>query len=209
MNQRGEYGSRPRDLCVRDGWPGGFIGAAPIQPDSDRAVEQLDAEMEAIIDATYRSMGVDPKTIRQPSTPDEGWLQRVRAAKAKASQSPLWPFWETTVSPKYDDWKATRTAFRTTPMTSWDDYTRWFGRVNQLRADVKAKGIKLETPDLVDLSKGKETPSDPSDRSKLLKWGAIGALGVGGVVALIALASSTKTERAPYERYRYGYRLAR
>lgn len=206
MNQRGEYGCGPRSCGTRDGWAVGIVGATPLfQPEA--AVDQLDGEMEAITDATYWSMGVDPKVLRHPAAPDETWIQRVREAKAAAMKSPLWSFWETTVSPKYDDWKASHDAFRTKPLASWDDYTRWLSRVQQLRADVKAKGIKLDTPDLIDLSKGGEAPS--VDRDKILKWGAIGALAVGGVIALVALASSTKQAREPYERYRYGYRLAR
>lgn len=200
MNQRGEYGCGPRK-----GWMIALVGAAPFQAgDVDRAVAQLDAEMEAIVDATYRSMGVDPTMLRRPVDADAAWIQRVREAKAKAMQSPLWSFWDITVSPKYEDWKASRTK----PLTSWDDYALWLARVRQLRADVKTKGIKLDTSELIDLSKGSEQ-SPSIDRSKLLKWGAIGALAIGGVAALVALASSTKTEREPYDRYRYGYRLAR
>lgn len=213
MNQRGEYGG-PRGICGDHAWAFAAVGAAPFQPrDAEQAVEQLDAEMEAIINATYRSMGVDPAALRRPVIPDAAWMQRVRDAKAKAMQSPLWSFWEATVSPKYDDWKASRETLRTKPLTSWDDYVLWLSRVRHLRADVKAKGVKLDTPELGDLSKGGEAPaleaSAAFDRSKLLKWGAIGAAGVIGVIALVALSSSTKEAREPYERYRYGYRFAR
>lgn len=208
MNQRGEYGHDPHRLCAARDWMTA-VGAAPWQAgDADRAVNQLDAEMEAIIDATYRSMGVDPAALRRPPEADAAWMQRVRAAKSKAMQSPLWSYWETTVSPKYDDWKRARETFRTKPMTSWDDYVLWLPRVRHLHADVKVKGIKLDTPELVDLSKdiaGKGGEASSIDRSKLLKWGAIGALAIGGVAALAALASSTKSAREPYERYRYGY----
>lgn len=218
MNRRGEYGFRSRSICARDdGWVF-LVGAdAGVKPsDAERAINQLDTEMEAIVDATYRAMDVDPKVLRRPTTADEGWMQRVRDAKAKAMKSPLWSFWETTISPKYEDWKMRSVLFRKqqvtgdagiTPPMTWADYALWLARIQQLRSDVKSKGIKLETPDLVDLSKGEEASSP--DRGKILKWGAIGAIALGGIVALVALASSTKAERAPYERYRYGYRFAR
>ena len=210
MNQRGEYGG-PR-CGARDCWIIA-VGAAPWQAgDAVRAIDQLDAEMEAIINATYRSMGVDPAALRRPADPDAAWMQRVREAKVKAMQSPLWSYWETTVSPKYDDWKHARETFRAKPPTSWDDYVLWLSRVRHLHADVKAKGIKLDTPELVDLSKdsaGKGGEASSFDRSKLLKWGAIGALAIGGVAALVALGSSTKAEREPHARYCYGDCFAR
>lgn len=118
---------------------------------------------------------------------------------------PLWSYWEASISPKYDDWRATRTTFLSHPMPA-EEYDRWLGRVAQLRSDVKAKGVKLETPDPVSLT---QPPAVPSDTSKLLKWGAIGVLAIGGVALLASLASSTKAARAPYERYRYGYLAAR
>ncbi len=217
MNQRGEYGLASRGICGDHVRARAVVGAAPFQAgDAERAVEQLDAEMEAIVNATYRSMNVDPTTLRRPAAPDEAWMQRVRDAKVKAMQSPLWSFWEATASPKYDDWKASRETFRTKPLVAWGEYVVWLSRVRHLRAGVKAKGVKLDTPELIDLSKSNEAApagdaptAGNSDREKILKWGAIGAAGLLGVIALVALSSSTKEAREPYDRYRYGYRLAR
>jgi hypothetical protein len=213
MNQRGEYGRSARlsngharqSGYASRGWYE-WIGAG-AEADADLPIKQfkqIDAEMEVIIDAFYRAMGVDPAAIRHQSvTDEEAWKQRVRAVQTKAKQSPLWAYWESDVSPKYGDWRSTRAAFLTSPMPS-AEYDRWLDRVKQLRADVKAKGIKLETPDPVSLS---QPVGDVGgmDSSKIVKWVAIGGAAILGVVAVVTLASSTKQARAPYERYRYGY----
>lgn len=182
------------------------IGAQLPAADATRALQQIDAEMESIVDAIYRTMGVDPAMIRRPAIADDAWMQRVRAAKAKAQQSPLWSYWESSVSPKYDDWQAARKGLLAKSMTS-EDYDLWVGHVKQLRADVMAKGIKLDVAQPIFMPSVEPVPS--MDTQKILKWGAIGALAIGGVAVLASLASSTKQERAPYERYRYGYLLTR
>lgn len=169
MNQRGEYGPRRGGA----GWQArAHVGAEPL--DAVRALQQIDAEMEAIVDAMYRAMGVG------------AWQPRV-LARAKAKQSPLWPYWESSVSPKYADWRMTQAGFASRPMSA-EEYDRWFGRVAQLRADVRDKGVTLKTPDLVHLTRS-QAPGTPG---KLLKWGAIGALAIGGVALLASLASATR-----------------
>lgn len=206
MNRRGEYGGAGA-LGGRRTW---FIpiGAEPF--DADRALKQIDAEMDAIVDALYRSMGADPKVLRRPAVADDLWMQRVRAAKAKAQQSPLWAYWESNVEPKYTDWRSARQTFATKAMTP-EDYTVWLDRVKSVRSNLAVKGVKLDTPDPVSLSQTgpsqapSQSPFANLDSKKLWKWGAIGALAIGGLVAISALASSTKKARAPYERYRYGY----
>jgi hypothetical protein len=200
MNQRGVYGqSAWRHNGQSDrGWCT-YLGADPS--DADRAFIQIDVEMEAIVDAIYRAMGVDPATLRKPTIADAAWQQRVLAAKTKAQQSPLWSFWESSVSPKYEDWRSVRVTFLTSPMPLVE-YDRWFDRVKQLHAEVKAEGINLKTPDPVSLSR---LAGGGMDSSKIVKWAAIGGAAILGVVAVVALSSSTKQARAPYERYRYGY----
>ena len=139
--------------------------------------------MESIVDAAYRAMGVDPASVRKPAVVDAAWTDRVRAAAAKAKQSPLWTYWESSLSPKYDDWHA----HGKSSITSWDDYDRWLGRVIALRAEAKAKGIKIDTPELVSLAQ----TADGGGSSK--KWGVIGAIALGGIVTVAALASSAST----------------
>lgn len=204
MNGRGEYGGAGALSCT---W---FIpvGAEPF--DAGRAMQQIDAEVDAIVDALYRAMGVDPKVLRRPSVADDLWMQRVRAARTKAQQSPLWTYWETNVEPKYNDWRSAQQAFAAKPMTP-EDYTVWLDRVRSVRANLAVKGVKVETPDPVSLAQVTSAQPAPSqspfaniDTKRLLKWGAIGALAIGGLVAVSALASSTKKAREPYERYRYG-----
>jgi len=183
MNQRGHYGTGPR-LYGRGGGRGlrATVGSQPpwAPEDADHAFRQIDAEMEAIVDATYRAMGVDPAAIRKPVVADAAWTDRVRAATAKAKQSPLWPYWESSVSPKYGDWHAQGKS----AISAWEDYDRWLSRVVALRAEAKDKGIKIETSDLISLL-------PVGDGGAIGKWGAIGAIAVGAVVAGVALAAST------------------
>jgi hypothetical protein len=176
--------------------------------DAQRALDQISAEMDVAIDEIYRAMGVDPATIRKPTVADDAWMQRVRAAQAKARQSPLWPFWESSASPKYDDWQSARKGFSTKPMTR-EDYDRWFGRVKELRAEARDKGVKLSSPEPLHAFVKVGPPAGGFDKAALIKWGAIGAAGILGVLAISSLASSTKDERAKYDRYRYGYLSAR
>ena len=177
MNQRGQYGSASRRGARRTA-----IGAQPFRSeDAEAAFRQIDGEMDVVVDATYRAMGVDPASVRKPVVVDAAWTDRVRAAVAKAKQSPLWAYWESSVSPKYDDWQTHGKA----TITSWADYDRWLARVMGLRAEAKAKGIKIETPELSSLSQ------PPSGSSGSSKWGTIGVIAVGGVVAVAALVAST------------------
>ena len=88
MNQRGEYGAR--QLRGRSSYGRrAVIGAQAF--DADAAFRQIDSEMQAIVDASYRAMGVDPAIIRKPVVADAAWNERVRAAAAKAKQSPHMP----------------------------------------------------------------------------------------------------------------------
>lgn len=206
MNQRGEYGhsrrTNGRSPYGSPGWQAwcAYVGADPF--DAARALDHINAEMENLVNDIYRAMGVDPATIRRPAVADDAWMQRVRAAQAKAKQSPLWSYWESNFSPKYDDWQAARKAFLVKPMTS-EDYDRWLVRVNQVGAEANAKGLHWVGPATSLFAK------PAGDTSNLVKWGLIGALAIGGIALVATLASSTKRERAPYERYRYGYLLAR
>lgn len=186
MNQRGQYGGARGNDRYRGRYsaPRATVGAQPFRPeDADAAFRQIDGEMDVIVDATYRAMGVDPASIRKPVVADAAWSDRVRGAAAKAKQSPLWAYWESSVSPKYDDWQA----HGKTSITSWEDYDRWLSRVMGLRAEAKAKGIKIETPELRSLS----APSGGGESGGGMKWGTIGVIAVGGVVAVAALVAST------------------
>ncbi|HSX23076.1 MAG TPA: hypothetical protein VLE97_09905, partial [Gaiellaceae bacterium] len=194
-NQRGEYGS-----AAHPSWRPVWVPRVGEDPafDAPRALDHVSSEMEAVTDEIYRAMGVDPATIRRPAVADEAWMQRVRAAQAKAKQSPLWTFWESSASPKYDDWQAARKGFASRPMAR-ADYDRWLGRVNELREEARGKGVKLAAGPVRDVfTAAPLAPTSPSEEGKrsLWKWAAIGGAAILGVVAASSLASSTKDERA-------------
>lgn len=228
MNERGQYGRQQR------GYDRGYSARAYGLPaavglniafhspaDSDNAVRQIDSEMNAIMDAMYRAMGVDP-SVRSALSIDEAvksgggtaqdkaklaqWKDRVLAAKATATKSPLWTFFDSAVSPVYGEWMKFRTSDQFyTYFTSWEEYEKWLERAKQLRATVQAKGVKLETPEPADLTKSlaEKAASGIGDIAKdtfaILKWGLIGVLGIGAVVALSSVAMNVKKGRDPAE----------
>jgi hypothetical protein len=186
--------------------------------DSERAVEQIDTEMNAIVDAVYRAMGVDPSTIRRSLTVAEmakmskedvnAWKDRVLVAKAKATQSPLWTFWYSTISPKWEEWARFRESQKYYNLfTSWEEYEQWLDRARQLRGQLKEKGIKIETADPSDLSKtlgGAALDAGAkavADIGKIVKYGVIGALAIGGVIALSSVAHNLRSGKDPAEKY--------
>lgn len=237
MNERGQYGhgggrdsygtvvSSPRSAS----WVGLKLVHTP--GDSERAVRQIDIEINAIIDAMYRAMGVDPSNLRGPKTLTtrewldyiknaprseiEAWKDRVLAAKDKAVQSPLWSFWESAISPVYQDWQhfvQQEDYYRL--FTTWEEYERWLERVRQLRKLVESKGVKVDTSEPQDLGKtlpgeavealgrgAKKAGETALDLVNTLKWVAIGAVGVTAVVVLSSVASNLRSGRDPAEKY--------
>jgi hypothetical protein len=202
--------------------------------DSERATRSIDVEMNAIVDAMYRAMGVDPSILRQKFTIEQvaetqkkgklrglrkpgdpvwkepesqreinEWKDRVQAARAKAEQSPLWSFYISAIAPHYDDWMKFRTDEKFDLFTSWEEYEKWLERVRQLRATVKEKGIRIETPDPLDLTKTlpAELAEGALEFGKILKWGVIGVLGIGAVVALSSVVSNLRSGKDPAEKY--------
>jgi len=194
-----------------------------LPSDSDTAVRQIDTEMNAIVDAMYHAMGADP-TVRKPSwsleqlnkaiakegkLPREArrdpvwkemddWKEQVIANKAIAARSPLWPFFMSAVSPIYDEWQQFRAADKYyTYFTSWEEYEKWLERAKQLRDTVRARGVKIETPAPVDLTKtlGAEGAEGLAGVVSILKWGVVGVLGIGAVVVLSNAASSLRSGR--------------
>jgi hypothetical protein len=215
VNERGQYSRESRAS-----WGPAHIGLKLFHTvgDSERAVEQIDTEMNAIVDAVYRAMGVDPSTLRRSLTVAEmakmskedinAWKDRVFIAKAKATQSPFWTFWYTTVSPKWEEWARFRESQKFYNLfTSWEEYEQWLDRAKQLRGQLKEKGIKIETADPGDLSKtlggaALDTAAKAAtDIGKILKYGVIGALVIGGVVALASVADNLKSKTDPAEKY--------
>jgi len=194
--------------------------------DSERAVDQISTEMDAIVDATYRAMGVDPSQIRhstrtvaeyvkwardfakQSREERNAFLTRVADAKDKAKKSPLWVFWSDAISPTYDEWLRFREKNNYWSLfTSFEEYEHWLERARQLRATAEAKGIHIDSPAPLDLTStlpgeifkaGGETFKE---MGKILKWGVIGALGIGAVVALSSVASKLRSGKDPSETY--------
>lgn len=158
-----------------------MVGAQPFDPEV--ALRQIDAAMEAIVDATYRAMGVDPGAVRKPAVVDMAWTERVKAAVAKAKLSPLWGYWESSVSPKFDDWQAVRKGFSSKPMSP-EEHGRWLGRVDALRAEAQSKGIKIEMPDLAIL-----TQTSAVEGNKIGSVGMLGLIAAGGVVVGVLVTS--------------------
>ena len=223
MNERGQYGNGvPRGTYARGSCA--IVGLKLIHTpgDSDRAVRQIDTEMNAIVDAMYRAMGVDPTSLRKPFTLSEAakmskedrdtrmgpWRDRVLAAKAKAVQSPLWAFFDSAVSPAYGEWlKFLHDHEYYNVFTSWDEYEKSLERARQLRVAVKAKGVHVETPEPVDLTKtlGAEAAEGlkgiGKEALKIMKWAAIGVLAIGGVFALTSAASHLRKGTDPIKSY--------
>ena len=232
MNGRGQYGTSGHVNGQQRGSYGRVTVGLKIfhtPGDSDRAVRQIDTEMNAIVDAVYRAMGADP-SLRRKYTLDEAaklsseerdaWKAAVLASKNQAVQSPLWSFFESAISPAYDEWMKFRGEHEFYNLfTSWEEYENWLARARQLRETATAKGVRLETPDPVDLSKtlpgailetaggaAKKAGEAALDVFKIAKWGAIGALAIGGIFALTSLVSTVRKGREPASYYTGLYR---
>lgn len=233
MNERGQYGNSAvrsmyarayYDPCERS-WDHTVVGlkAFHTMGDSDRATRSIDVEMSAIMDAMYRAMGADPSVRKPPFTFEQTdkmskherdtilgpWKERVLAAKAIATKSPLWPFFDSAVSPTFEEWQAFRGEHEYYNLfTSWEEYEKWLERAKQLRAAVMAKGVRVETPEPLDLTKtlGAEAAGTLGDIGKgalsIVKWGVIGALAIGGVFALTSAVSHLRKGTDPVETFR-------
>jgi len=217
VNERGQYG----DAGSRGGrGTRAIVGLKLIHTpgDSDRAVRQIDTEMNAIVDAMYRAMDVDPTSLRKPFTLDQAakmstedratalnpWKDRVLAAKATAMQSPLWAFFDSAVSPAYDDWmKFLWDHEFYSVFTSWEEYEKWLERARQLRATVTGRGVRIETPEPTDLTRslGADIEAGIGDVWKFAKYAAYGLLGIGAVVALTSVAQNLRSGKDPGEKY--------
>lgn len=195
--------------------------------DSDRATREIDTQLNALFDDVYRAMGVDRGDLKSPFSLKESeriiyrgsdqekeqlatWMDKVKAARAKARQSPHWAFWDSTVSPLQEEWQRFRGEqeyFFLNLFTAWEEYERWLNRIKQIRAEMKSRGIQLVSPDPIDLTKSiperaVEGAADVfKDVTKILKWGLIGALGIGSLVALTSVVSNVRKSRDPAERY--------
>lgn len=187
-----------------------IVGFKPFHTmgDSDRATRQIDTEMNAIVDAVYLAMGVIPSGLRRTfatqadynadkTSPAEykAWADRVLAAKAIASASPLWSFFQSAVSPIYDEWMKFRGENEYYNLfTSFEEYTNWLERARQLRRTVEAKGIGVETPRPLDLST--TFLGDVADKAgaaiqtmaDIVKYALYAALGLGGAFVLTQIA---------------------
>jgi len=232
MNERGQYGNSTARVTYARGsygpcersWGNAIVGLKLIHTpgDSDRAVRQIDTEMNAIMDAMYRAMGVDPSIRKPPFTLDQAvkmskeerdtvlgpWKDRVLAVKEIATKSPLWPFFDSAVSPTFDEWmKFLNDHEYYNVFTSWEEYENWLERAKQLRATVKERGALLETPDPMDLTKtlGAEAAGGLKDIGKealsIMKWAAIGVLAIGGIFALTSAASHLRKGTDPIKSY--------
>jgi hypothetical protein len=209
LSERGTYGNRSSRRHAPWGQASVGLKLYHTLGDSDRATAQIDTEMNAIVDAVYRAMGVDPSIIRlrptlaeiakMPKEDVNAWKDHVFAAKAKAAQSPFWGFWDAAVSPIYAEWMQFRGDQKYYNLfTSWEEYEKWLDRAKQLREAIKSRGIRIETPDPMDLTKTlpgallDKTGEAVMEFGKIAKWAVIGLLGIGGVVAITYAARGAK-----------------
>ena len=175
--------------------------------DSERAVDQIDTEMNAIVDAMYRIMGVDPGIRRTDASPEfatltreekDAWKLRALDAIEKAKQSPWWSFWEQAVSPVFEEWQRFRWGQKFyNVFTSWEEYERWLERAKQLRASLQSKGVPLHSLEPMDLSKtlpgvivdaagdaARKAAEAAAEAGKIAKYALYAALGLGSLFGL-------------------------
>jgi hypothetical protein len=190
--------------------------------DSERAVRAIDSEIHSLVDAVYAAMGVDRSSLywgasdtildsdllrewrTLSSDEKDKIIARIDAAKIKAQQSPYWGFFQAVVSPVFADWITFRQSEQFYDLwTSWEEYEKWLERARQLRAAVRDKGIHVESPEPVDLTKtlGGEAidklTKATTDLWTLAKVAIYGALAIGGIVVVGSVTQSLRTGKDP------------
>ena len=215
MNERGHYGrggaASGRGSATAIGLTL-FHGAA----DRDTAAEQINTQLMTIARAVVTAAGGDPSLVYPPGgfveftkTHPGQWGPRIVAARAAMEKSPLLPLWDNTVSPLWSEWltfygdrKHWYDAI-TEYFTSWEDYLSWASRVNAVRDQVEAAGIKIGLPRLTGFSESvlDKVEKGAADVWAIAKYGIIAALGLGAVVVLSSVAQNLRTGRDPAEKY--------
>jgi hypothetical protein len=197
--------------------------------DSERAVGQLDTTMHGLLTDMYLGLGVDladllgrviPREIPfgqvwlQPVDPDStiGWHGALRAIREHAKKSPYWDFFNAVFSPVYQDWQKfhedqTRPGGWSVLFTTWEEYEKWLERVRQLRKEMIAAGLRVQTPEPADLSETlgasalRKLGSGAEEIFKILKWGLVGVLAIGGVVVLSGVVQNLRSGTDPTDKY--------
>ena len=153
---------------------------------------------------------------KQDVAATDKWKDQVISAAEKARQSPLWPVWDSSISPAYEEWKSFKReqgrSWYDTLSTNWEEYERWFERLMQQRSVAKQNGIELLTPDPVKPPKTlwEKAGEHFEDLIKYGKYAAVGLLVIGGLVALTSVTSHMRKGTDPVASYstkRRGFRL--
>ena len=205
---RGQYGTSWCGFGRRCGRASVGLELFHTVGDRDRAVEQINTDLNMLVAEVYRAMGVDSSVfdLAALSKDPVGYSRRAAAARAAMTKSPVYPLWRDVVSPVLSEWNHfyhDQSSWREW-LTSWDEYEHWKDRLKRLRETV-SKQVQLMSPEPVDLARtiwgqAGEAASEAAlkveagvgDAWKIVKYGVIGALVIGGVVALTYAARGPK-----------------
>lgn len=243
MNARGRYGrvgagpgGGPRRSSVgnaRGSYGSAYVGISLFHTvgDRDRAVEQMNTELDTLMNELYREMGVadafsvpDVTKLNDP-TYRADFKKKTNAGLAKMKASPLYPLYHDVLSPFFDEWKAfyhEQSSWEEWK-TSWETYEHWDQRIKDMRArvedEIKKRGGQVLAPSPHDLpetvwqeaggavSKGAGVVArGAGDILSIVKYGAFAVIGIGAVVALSSVAANVKKGRDPVEPYTGLYR---
>jgi hypothetical protein len=216
MNARGHYGRADAAPRARGGATSIGLSLFHGTSDRDTAAEQINTQLMTIARAVVTAAGGDPSLVYPPGgfveftkTHPGQWGPRVIAARAAMEKSPLLPLWDNTVSPLWTEWLSFYGDRKhwydavTSFFTSWEDYLSWASRVNAVRDQVEAAGIKIGIPRLTGFSESvlDKVEKGVADVWAIAKYGVIAALAIGGVVVLSSVAQNLRTGKDPAEKY--------
>ena len=154
--------------------------------DRDTAAEQIDTAIQAIASAVVRAAGGDPSLLTSGHnafmrrSDDPNFFAEIAESRATMEKSPYISLWDDAVSPTLNEWNsfyANRQHWYdlfTEVFTSWEDYKRWFDRVEDLRKRVEKAGISVSLPAMRPLSK---SVSERTEEATADVWNAMKSLG--------------------------------
>lgn len=182
--------------------------------DREKAVDQIDSEFSSVYQDMLRAMGVDDVDAFDPLLIVKDPVHasaRAAAARAKMEASSIYPFWQSGVSPIFAEWDKFRAgqggAKEYLWLTNWDDYERWFGRLEQLRKAIKDHDIVLNRPDPKPLEKnlladiGDQIKNALGDIETFAKYALYGGLGLVAIVVLSSVVSNMRSGKDPADKY--------
>lgn len=174
--------------------------------DRDTAAAQIDTQLYGLVQSVLTAMGADSSLVlRDPSdktriTSDPKWAAHVIESRDAILKSPYRALWDDAVSPTWNEWASFYHSRRhwydelTERFTSWEDYTSWFDRVEALRNQIAAAGIKIAVPPLHSLHKSaQETAEDITGTLlKIVKYVAIGGAVLGGAFIIVEVVQAAR-----------------